>query len=65
MPGCWITKACITILNNDEQGAGMHIPLPVCAGKCRNVITGEEMDVNGGRLEVFIDGNSGIVLRLE
>ena len=58
-------KACITILNNDEQEAQLNLRLPFAGTTCRDLITGEPVDVSQGSIAWTIPGNSAAVLRLE
>lgn len=58
-------KACITILNNDEQEAQLNLRLPFAGTSCRDLITGDAVDMENGSIFRTIGGNSAAVLRLE
>lgn len=58
-------KACITILNNDEQEAGLHIKLPFAGKSCKDLLTGEAVEMQGDNLDISIEPNGAKVFRLE
>lgn len=56
-------KACITILNNEEKEAQLHIKLPF-RGQCENLLTGETVQTQGESLDFRIEANGAQILRL-
>ncbi|WP_346697556.1 alpha-amylase family glycosyl hydrolase [Catenibacillus scindens] len=57
-------KACITILNNDEQEVRVDIKLPFGGGVCTDLIREEDVPVQGDHLSLTVSGNGAMVLRL-
>lgn len=46
------TEAVLTAVNNDEQDAEISIPLPLCAACVTDALTGEEIAVEGDRVNL-------------
>lgn len=58
-------RAVIVAVNNDEAAAEMQIPLPVAASKCSDVLTGEEIKFEGGRVSVNLKACSSAIIKID
>lgn len=57
-------KACVTVLNNDASAEHLEIMLPISAQSAVNLLNGEDVAVNNGRLQLTIGANDGAVIKL-
>ncbi|MEG7531156.1 MAG: alpha-amylase family glycosyl hydrolase [Hungatella sp.] len=57
-------SAVITAVNNDADAAHLLIPVPIHAKTAVNLLSGEELPIQDGRVEVSIEGNFSIVLKI-
>lgn len=55
---------CITAVNNDDQDATIHVPVPIHASTAENLITNETLPVENGKLALVLKGNGGVVLKI-
>lgn len=55
-------SAIITAVNNDDMEASVIIKIPVEADRALDLLTGEELEVSGGRLRINLKENSGTVI---
>lgn len=58
-------KACITILNNDDQDVAISVKLPLGGTVCRDLISGTPVEIQGDCLSMVIKANGAAVLRVE
>jgi len=55
----------ITAANADDEPASLNIPVPIPAQKAVNLMDGAIIPVTDGRLNLTLQGNSGVVLKLK
>lgn len=55
---------CITAVNNDEQDTTIYVPVPIHASTAEDLITGETLPVENGKIAVALKGNGGVVLKV-
>ena len=54
----------MTVLNNDASAEHLEIMLPISAQSAVNLLNGEDVAVNNGRLQLTIGANDGAVIKL-
>ncbi len=55
----------VTIANNDDAPAVIHVPLRTSAREARNLIDGSALPVNNGKITITLPGNTGVVLKIK
>lgn len=54
----------ITAANNDDQPAHIQIPVPTNAASAYDLISGETLPIEQGRISVTLPGNTGTILKI-
>lgn len=57
-------KAVITAVNNDDNPAKVSIPVPVNGTLAVNYLTGEELIIDNGRINLSIKENDGVIIKI-
>lgn len=52
-------EACVVALNNDDSEAGMDINLPVSGNGIEDLMSGERIPAENGRVHVVLRGHEG------
>lgn len=55
---------CITAVNNDDQDATIQVPVPIHADSAQDLITGDILPIENGKLALSLKGNRGVVLKI-
>lgn len=58
-------EAVITIVNNDEQEAHVHVPVKMQATEAKDVFTGETVPVENGAIQITLEKNSGRIFYIK
>ena len=54
----------ITAVNNDENPASVNIPFNTGADVCTDLLTGRTFTIQGGRIQIELEGNDAVILRI-
>ena len=57
-------EGLITAVNNDEQAARISIPAPDAGRRYRNCVTGEEVPVENGKLNITVEAADSVLLEM-
>lgn len=57
-------ETMITAVNNDDKDASVSIPVPCPAAKATELLTGKELTVENGRLNIVIPANHGFIIKI-
>lgn len=58
-------KACITVLNNDEQNVQLTVRVPAAGAACTDLINETAVEIRENTVSVDVPGNGAVVLYVE
>ena len=58
-------EACVVALNNDDSEAGLDVNLPVPGSCIQDLMSGESIPAENGRVHIVLGGHEGLIYQVK